>query len=117
MVGVVTRLQNRKHPDESIAGIEIFTHAPIIVIVNEDVAAAQAETSRSSWGLFIPGDKQAGRRDSLVIDGALYAQKKQIVMSARNVRYIIQLQNALRSGEGWHRAEFVVVGKREVKQP
>jgi cyclic-di-GMP-binding protein len=117
VVGVVTRLQNRKHPDESIAGIEIFTHAPIIVIVNEDVAAAQAETSRSSWGLFIPGDKQAGRRDSLVLDGALYAQKKQLVMSARNVRYIIQLQNALRSGDGWHRAEFVVVGKREVKQP
>ena len=116
VVGVVTRLQNRKHPDESIAGVEIFTHAPIIVIVNEDVAAAQAETSRSSWGLFIPGDKQAGRRDSLVIDGALYAQKKQILMSARNVRYIIQLQNALRSGEGWHRVEFVVVGKREIKQ-
>lgn len=115
LVGVVTRLQNRKHPDESIAGIEIFTHSPIIVIVNEDVAAAQAETSRSSWGLFIPGDKQAGRRDSLVIDGALYAQKKQLVMSARNVRYIVQLQHALRSGEGWHRIEFVVVGKREVK--
>jgi cyclic-di-GMP-binding protein len=116
VVGVVTRLQNRKHPDESIAGIEIFTHAPIIVIVNEDVAAAQAETSRSSWGLFVPGDKEAGRRDSLVIDGAMYAQKKQIVMSARNVRYVIQLQSVLRSGEGWHRIEFVVVGKREVKQ-
>lgn len=117
VVGVVTRLQNRKQSGESIAGIEIFTHAPIIVIVNEDVAAAQAETSRSSWGLFIPGDKQAGRRDSLVIDGALYAQKRQILMSARNVRYIVQLQNALRSGEGWHRVEFVVVGKRDASQP
>lgn len=115
LVGVVTRLQNRKHPDESIAGIEIFTHSPTIVIVNEDVAAAQAETSRSSWGLFIPGDKQTGRRDGLLIDGALYAQKKQIVMSARNVRYIVQLQTVLRSGEGWHRVEFVVVGKRELK--
>jgi cyclic-di-GMP-binding protein len=116
VVGVVTRLQNRKHPDESIAGIEIFTHAPVIVIVNEDVAAANAETSRSSWGLFIPGDKEAGRRDSLVIDGALYATKKQILMSARNVRYIVQLNGVLRSGEGWHRIEFDVVGKREVTQ-
>ena len=116
VVGVVTRLQNRKHPDESIAGIEIFTHAPVIVIVNEDVSASNAETSRSSWGLFIPGDKQAGRRDSLVIDGALYAMKKQILMSARNVRYVVQLNNVLRSGEGWHRIEFDVVGKREVIQ-
>ncbi len=115
VVGVVARSQSRKHPDESIAGIEIFTHAPIIVIVNEDVAAARAETSRSSWGLFIPGDKQASRRDSLLIDGALYAQKKHIVMSARNVRYIVQLQSVLRSGEGWQRAEFAVVEKREVK--
>ncbi|MEO5863148.1 MAG: hypothetical protein ABIW48_08645 [Burkholderiales bacterium] len=116
VVGVVTRLQNRKQPGETIAGIEIFAHAPVIVIVNEDVAAAQAETSRSSWGLFIPGDKQAGRRDSLLIDGALYAQKKHIVMSARNVRYIVQLQNVLRSGDGWQRAEFVVIEKREPKQ-
>ena len=116
VVGVVTRLQNRKQPGETIAGIEIFAHAPVIVIVNEDVAAAQAETSRSSWGLFIPGDKQAGRRDSLLIDGAVYAQKKQIVMSARNVRYIVQLQNVLRSGDGWQRAEFVVIEKREPKQ-
>ena len=116
VVGVVTRLQNKKHPDESLAGIEIFTHAPVIVIVNEDVSASNAETSRSSWGLFIPGDKEAGRRDSLVIDGALYATKKQILMSARNVRYIVQLNNALRSGEGWHRIEFEVVGKREVIQ-
>ena len=116
VVGVVTRLQNRKHPDESIAGIEIFTHAPVIVIVNEDVSASNAETSRSSWGLFIPGDKQAGRRDSLLIDGAIYAAKKQILMSARNVRYIVQLNNVLRSGDGWHRIEFEVVGKREVAQ-
>ncbi len=116
VVGVVTRLQNKKHPDESLAGIEIFTHAPVIVIVNEDVTASNAETSRSSWGLFIPGDKQAGRRDSLVIDGAIYANKKQILMSARNVRYVVQLNNVLRSGEGWHRIEFEVVGKREVVQ-
>jgi cyclic-di-GMP-binding protein len=116
VIGVVTRLQNRKHPDESVAGIEIFTLAPIIVIVNEDVAGAHAETSRSSWGLFIPGDKQTARRDTLVIDGALYAQKKQLVMSARNVRYVVQLQSVPRSGDGWHRVEFVVVGKREVKQ-
>ena len=116
VVGVVTRLQNRKHPDESLAGIEIFTHAPVIVIVNEDVSVSNAETSRSSWGLFIPGDKQAGRRDSLVIDGALYAAKKQLLMSARNVRYIVQLNSVLRSGEGWHRIEFEVVGKREIVQ-
>jgi cyclic-di-GMP-binding protein len=116
LVGVVTRLQNKKHPDESLAGVEIFTHAPVIVIVNEDVTVSNAENSRSSWGLFIPGDKAAGRRDSLVIDGALYAVKKQLLMSARNVRYIVQLNNVLRSGEGWHRIEFEVVGKREVVQ-
>ena len=116
VVGVVARLQNKKSPDESIAGVEIFAHAPVIVIVNEDVAASSAETSRSSWGLFIPGDKQAGRRDSLVIDGALYASKKRILMSARNVRYIVQLNAVLRSGDGWHRIEFEVVGKREVSQ-
>ena len=116
VVGVVTRLQNKKLPDESVAGVEIFTHAPVIVIVNEDVAASNAESSRSSWGLFIPGDKQAGRRDSLVIDGALYATKKRILMSARNVRYIVQLNGVLRSGDGWHRIEFEVVGKREVSQ-
>ncbi len=116
VVGVVTRLQNKKHPDESLAGIEIFTHAPVIVIVNEDISASNAETSRSSWGLFVPGDKQAGRRDSLVIDGAIYATKKRILMSARNVRYVVQLNNVLRTGEGWHRIEFEVVGKLDVVQ-
>ncbi len=116
VVGVVTRLQTNKRPDENVAGVEIFTYAPVIVIVNEDVLASNAETSRSSWGLFIPGDKQAGRRDSLVIDGALYALKKQILMSARNVRYIVQLKNVLRSGDGWQRIEFEVVSKRDVNQ-
>ena len=87
----------------------------MIVIVNEDTSGNLAETSRSTWGLFIPGDKQADRKDSLIIDGALYATKKHILMSARNVRYIIRLDKVLRSGDGWHRIEFDVVGKKETK--
>ncbi|MEO6024909.1 MAG: hypothetical protein ABIP64_17710 [Burkholderiales bacterium] len=115
VVGTVTRLQNKKAPDESFSGIEIFSHSPVIVIVNEDTSGNLAETSRSTWGLFIPGDKQADRKDSLIIDGALYATKKHILMSARNVRYIIRLDKVLRSGDGWHRIEFDVVGKKETK--
>ena len=115
VVGIVTRLQNKKAPDESFAGIEIFSHSPVIVIINEDIAGNLAETSRSTWGLFIPGDKQTERKDSLIIDGAMYASKKKILMSARNVRYVIRLDRVQRAGEGWHRIEFEVVGKKETK--
>jgi cyclic-di-GMP-binding protein len=110
--GIVARIINKKQPDESIAGIDIVSHSPVIVILSEDVERNNPETSRSVWGLFVPGDKAVRRPDSIIVDPAHYASSKQMLMSARNVRYLIQLNRLMQSGEGWQRVTFDVLRKQ-----
>jgi cyclic-di-GMP-binding protein len=110
--GIVARIVNKKQPDESIAGVDIVSHSPVIVILSEDIERANPETSRAVWGLFVPGDKAARRADSIIVDTAHYTPGKQMLMSARNVRYLIQLNRSMQTGAGWQRVTFEVLGKQ-----
>jgi cyclic-di-GMP-binding protein len=111
-VGTVARLINRKQPEETIAGIDILSHSPVIVILSEDLERANPEGSQAVWGLFVPGDKTVQRPDSLILDPAQYAAERQMLMSARNVRYVIRLNKAMRKGAGWQRVSFDVLAKK-----
>jgi cyclic-di-GMP-binding protein len=113
IVGSVVRVRAARGSGETLVGIEILSLSPVIVTLAEDKPGVAAQTSQLSWGLFLPGDKTRGHRDSLLIDSALYGLGRPMIMGARNVRYSVRQGSVLRTGERWHRIQIEVLGRRE----
>jgi cyclic-di-GMP-binding protein len=111
-VGSVVRVRTNRASNQTFAGVDLISLSPVIVTLGEDIPDAPVKTTQLVWGLFLPGNKTPENPDTLLVDSALFQPRRQLVMGARNVRYSVRVGKSVRSGEGWHRITFQVLGKR-----
>lgn len=118
-VGVVARRLALGVSTEVFVGIELLARTPVIVSIEpaaRELAVAgplHIPAGRENhWALFLPGVREKGRPDTLLIDTSMYSTAKPFHLAARNASYTIRMNRIVAKGEGWRRVGFEVVAKR-----
>ena len=121
VIGVVRRLSCVPE-DHHYVGIEIIAQNPIVVMLRPENQKSSGYTIDGVDSvdvvlpipaLYIKGDADKKRPDTLVLQSAEYATGRELELSAKGKSYKVSLNKVLERGDDWLRVSFNVLAKKE----
>lgn len=119
VVAVIRRLVH-VNPDQYSVGLEVISRRPLALVLrptrHEETGYTidgidAVEVALPIPALYLKGEPEAGRPDSLILASAEFAPGRALWFTARGVTYHIALDHALERGDDWLRVTFKVVSR------